>query len=216
MKCFVLKFLKCSSNKEKNSNKKENDSTIKSVKSNDELPNSYRQPIERSSKTKFYQFDENKLIQIIENNQDSAAKPASKPIIKIQHNNDIKQVTFQPKQQEGLELKIKNLSGDKVFNKRIDHYKCPNQYEYYVKTPSNWEKNKNSIAKSNFNDKNNNHTNDNHNNISSPPKESNDLELINLLNKFMFYVFLIFIISLNLFGLYIFPYLIKKPLTIEE
>ena len=214
LKCFVLKFLKCSSNKNnkevrKNSKQKENDS-VNNVNNMKQINETIKPPIEKAStKSKLYQFDDKKLIQVIENNNQTNE---SKPIIRIQHNNEIKQVSLHPKQQ-GLELKIKNLAGDQVFNKRIDHYKCPNQYEYlipYIKTPDNvrWEKNGN--VKTNSNNNNTNNSN------SSPPNQPNDLELISLLNKFMFYVFLMFIISLNLFGLYIFPYLIKKPLSIEE
>jgi hypothetical protein len=213
LKCFVLRFLKCTTENKFNKNKKENKSNnnISSQKSNEPIVNECKSANDnKSPKSKLYQFNEKKLVQIIDKNENTDAKP----IVKIQHNNDIKQVSFNPKK-EGLELKIKNLAGDPVFNKRIDHYKCPNQYEYlipYIKTPDivKWEKNNSNVSKSS------NNNNKNINNSSPLFDESNDLELISLLNKFMFYVFLIFLISLNLFGLYIFPYLIKKPLSIEE
>ena len=41
------------------------------------------------------------------------------------------------------------------------------------------------------------------------------LEIIRILNQFVFYLFLIYIVSLNLFGLWIFPYYVKEPLTLK-
>lgn len=43
-----------------------------------------------------------------------------------------------------------------------------------------------------------------------------DVFLIHVLNKFVFYLFLIFIIILNLLLLYIFPYHLKKNLVIND
>ena len=41
------------------------------------------------------------------------------------------------------------------------------------------------------------------------------LEIIRILNQFVFYLFLIYIVSLNLLGLWIFPYYVKEPLTLK-
>jgi hypothetical protein len=43
-----------------------------------------------------------------------------------------------------------------------------------------------------------------------------DLEIIDILNKFIFFMFLIFILSLNFFGLYVLPYYVKQPLSIDD
>lgn len=43
-----------------------------------------------------------------------------------------------------------------------------------------------------------------------------DQALIKILNKFMFFLFFIFIIFHNLFCLLIFPYFIRKPLSITD
>jgi hypothetical protein len=43
-----------------------------------------------------------------------------------------------------------------------------------------------------------------------------DLEVIKILNGFIFILFLIFIICLNLFGLFILPYFVKKSLSIDD
>lgn len=50
--------------------------------------------------------------------------------------------------------------------------------------------------------------------ITMKRRELTDLEVINILNKFGFIVFFIFIIWLNLACLIIFPYYVKTPLTI--
>ena len=57
--------------------------------------------------------------------------------------------------------------------------------------------------------------------ISTPSIESNkedldDLKIIKILNKFIFFIFVIFIISINIFGLIILPYFIRKPLSIYD
>ena len=43
-----------------------------------------------------------------------------------------------------------------------------------------------------------------------------DIVIINILNRFVFFLFLIFILSLNFFGLYIFPYYLKQPMSIDD
>jgi len=40
-------------------------------------------------------------------------------------------------------------------------------------------------------------------------------EIIRILNQFVFYLFLIYIVLLNLLGLWIFPYYVKEPLTLK-
>jgi hypothetical protein len=52
--------------------------------------------------------------------------------------------------------------------------------------------------------------------MSTIKKSITDLEIIKILNKFVFCCFLFFIVSLNLFGLFIFPYFIRKPLSIND
>jgi hypothetical protein len=62
--------------------------------------------------------------------------------------------------------------------------------------------------------------NKNNINIANENIDSNrtlsDLEIINILNKFMFIMFLIFISSLNFFGLFFFPYFVYEPISIEK
>jgi len=43
-----------------------------------------------------------------------------------------------------------------------------------------------------------------------------DLEIINILNKFMFIMFLVFISLLNFFCLFFFPYFVYEPISIEK
>lgn len=43
-----------------------------------------------------------------------------------------------------------------------------------------------------------------------------DLKIINILNQFVFLLFLIFILGLNIFGLIILPYFIRKPLSLDD
>lgn len=50
----------------------------------------------------------------------------------------------------------------------------------------------------------------------SPEDSIPDLVLINILNKFVFSLFLLFIIFLNLFSLILFPYAIQSPLSIDD
>lgn len=61
----------------------------------------------------------------------------------------------------------------------------------------------------------------------SPPKEQSqspsqtscdlsEMRIIKILNEFVFYLFLLFCISLNLFGLVIFPYFIKQPMAVDD
>ena len=47
-------------------------------------------------------------------------------------------------------------------------------------------------------------------------KKSDQALLIKSLNQVVFYMFLLFIFSVNFCCLYVFPYLIKTPLTIVE
>lgn len=49
-----------------------------------------------------------------------------------------------------------------------------------------------------------------------PSSISTDLLIIDILNRFIFFMFLFFILSLNFLGLYILPYFLKKPLTIDD
>lgn len=55
---------------------------------------------------------------------------------------------------------------------------------------------------------------------SQSPSESccdlSDMRIIKILNEFVFYLFLLFCISLNIFGLVIFPYFIKQPLAVDD
>ncbi len=46
--------------------------------------------------------------------------------------------------------------------------------------------------------------------------ELTDLEVLGILNRFVFTLFLLFIIALNVFALMVYPYLIKIPLTIDD
>jgi len=46
--------------------------------------------------------------------------------------------------------------------------------------------------------------------------ELTDLEVLGILNKFVFTLFLLFIIGLNVFSLIVYPYLFKKPLAIDD
>ncbi len=46
--------------------------------------------------------------------------------------------------------------------------------------------------------------------------ELTDLEVLGILNRFVFTLFLLFIIGLNIFALMVYPYLIKIPLTIDD
>jgi hypothetical protein len=43
-----------------------------------------------------------------------------------------------------------------------------------------------------------------------------ETDIMSILNRFVFYLFLLFIIFLNLVCLFIFPYLIKEPMSMEE
>ena len=46
--------------------------------------------------------------------------------------------------------------------------------------------------------------------------ELTDLEVLQILNRFVFVLFLLFIIALNLISLFVYPYFIKVPLSIDE
>ena len=69
-------------------------------------------------------------------------------------------------------------------------------------------------------------TNDKNDNKNKKNQQSNkkridkskitDLEVIKILNGFIFILFLIFIVCLNLFGLFILPYFYKKSLSIND
>ena len=52
--------------------------------------------------------------------------------------------------------------------------------------------------------------------MSKISSSNKDLLIIDILNRFIFFMFLFFILSLNFFGLYIFPYFLKKPLSIDD
>lgn len=47
-------------------------------------------------------------------------------------------------------------------------------------------------------------------------QQQQDCKLINVLNKFIFYSFLLFIILLNFFCFLLLPYYIRSPLNIDE
>lgn len=73
--------------------------------------------------------------------------------------------------------------------------------------------------------KNNNRTllvnaNNNNNSILSVSRvqetQLSDLEVISILNKFVFSLFVIFILLLNLFSLYLLPFFVRIPLTIDD
>lgn len=46
--------------------------------------------------------------------------------------------------------------------------------------------------------------------------EITDARIIKILNEFVFYLFLLFCILLNLLGLVVFPYCIKQPLSVDD
>jgi hypothetical protein len=54
--------------------------------------------------------------------------------------------------------------------------------------------------------------------VNGNKKDSAELptaEILRILNQFVFYLFLIYIVLLNLLSLWIFPYYIKEPLTLK-
>ena len=58
-------------------------------------------------------------------------------------------------------------------------------------------------------------TNKSDDTAASTTKTVPDAEIIRILNQFVFFLFLIYIVSLNLLGLWIFPYYVREPLTIH-
>ena len=66
---------------------------------------------------------------------------------------------------------------------------------------------------------NNNNNNNNKNNNNKKKKKIDtvlEFELIAILNKFIFYLFLAFIITLNILLLYLFPYYLKSQLHFQD
>lgn len=52
--------------------------------------------------------------------------------------------------------------------------------------------------------------------LTVPDNTNKDKMLLNVLNRFIFYTFLIYIISLNIICLYFLPYHVRKDLTIND
>jgi hypothetical protein len=186
-------------------------------------------------KSSLYQFENDRLIQIIND-----TSPKNNDSIPLSQNYEILK-KFKSQHEEGLELKInmmpsRNSCVEKP--KNVHQLKRPSQIghltRFEVERPSiagtdrkfSFVDSAKALAKLNGSTESVKSKSEKlsvgksskkpANNANAESNNNNDLNVISVLNKFMFYVFLIFILCLNLFGLYIFPYYLKKPLSINE